>query len=77
MVFAVVERPCFAEIVAAFEHFAVGGGGFGRGRLKNRNRVRAYYTYPTAGLKVLCGLRLATYATSKLEVSHRLKPVSC
>ena len=24
MVFAVVERPCFAEVVAAFEHFAVG-----------------------------------------------------
>ena len=24
MVFAVVERPFFAEVVAAFEHFAVG-----------------------------------------------------
>lgn len=24
MVFAVVERPFFAEVIAAFEHFAVG-----------------------------------------------------
>ena len=41
--------------------FFVGGGGFGRGRLKNRNRVRAYRTYPTSGLKVLFGLQLAGY----------------
>ena len=34
MILAVVERPFFDEVIAAFEHFAVGRGGFGRGRLK-------------------------------------------
>ena len=126
MVFAVVERPFFAEVVAAFKHFAVGvitvvfvagyqsvglavfdhdvvavgetaqffavtsvNGSqiavavvvvthqffavesdgseavrrrrerrFSRGRLKNRNRVSVYCTYPTSELKVLSGLRL-------------------
>ena len=53
--FGVGARP--GEFVLAF---FVGGGGFGRGRLKNRNRVRAYRTYPT-GLKVLFGLQLAGY----------------
>ena len=48
-----------------------------RGRLKNRKCVSVYCTYPTSRLKVLCGLQLATHATSKLEVSRRLKPVSC
>jgi len=35
-------------------------------RLKNRNRVRAYRTHPTSGLKVSCGLRLAM---SELKVT--------
>ena len=35
--------------------FFVGGGGFGRGRLKNRNRVRAFRAHITSELKVLCG----------------------
>ena len=35
------------------------GRRFGRGRLKNRNCVRAFRTHPTPGLKVLSGLRLA------------------
>ena len=59
MVLAVVERPFFAEVISAFEHFAVGGGGFGRGRLKNRNCVRTAHTL-ISGLKVLCRLRLAS-----------------
>ena len=41
---------------------------FGRGRLKNRNRVCAYRTHPTSGLKVLCGLRLATL-TKRLSIN--------
>ena len=59
MIFAVVERPFFTEVVAAFKHFAVGGGGLGRGRLKNRNRMRAYHTHSMSGLKVFSGLQLA------------------
>lgn len=58
MVLAVVERPFFAEVIAAFEHFAVGGGGFGRGRLKTETScVRTAHTL-ISGLKVLCRLRL-------------------
>ena len=34
---------------------AVGGRRFGRGRLKNRNRVRAFRAHITSELKVLCG----------------------
>ena len=59
VVFAVVEHPFFTEVVAAFKHFAVGEGGFGRGRLKNRIRVRAYRTHSMSGLKVFSGLQLA------------------
>ena len=33
--------------------------GFGRGRLKNRNRVRAFRTHPTSGLAVSYRLRRA------------------
>ena len=45
------------------------GRRFGRGRLKNRNRVRAYRTHPTSGLKVLSVLRLDP---SRLKASCEL-----
>ena len=148
MVFAVVERPFFAEVVAAFKHFAVGvvtvvfvagyqsvglavfdhdvvavgetaqffavasvnggqiavavvvvahqflavegdggeavrrhrGRRFGRGRLKNRNRVRACRTHPTSGLKVLCRLRLAAQTSLVFSKSAGVKtifPATC
>ena len=42
-----------------------------------KQKLCANHIHSTSGLKALCGLRLATHATSKLEVSRRLKPVSC
>ena len=96
MVFVVVERPFFAEVVATFEHFAVasvndgqiavakidfgkqqpcaavGGTRFSRGRLKNINRMRTFRTYPTSGMKVLCGLLLARPNLRLLLVLHKL-----
>ena len=33
----------------------------------NRNRVRAYCTYPTSGLEVSCGLRLAAVGRLVLD----------
>ncbi len=45
MILAVVERPFFAEVIAAFEHFAVGRGGFGRGRLKVMFQTTLWFSF--------------------------------
>ena len=37
---------------------------------EKRNRVRAYRTHPTPGLKVLCRLRLADSLSIKMGVSY-------
>ena len=68
MVFTVVERPFFAEVVAAFKHFAVGVvtvvfvAGYqsvGRGDLVEKQKPHAYRMHSISGLKVFSGLRFA------------------
>ena len=46
------------------------GRRFEKGRLKNRNHVRASRTHPTSGLEVLCGLQFAILIVENLLLKH-------
>ena len=70
--------PPASELWPVNRRRPVRGGSGCRSHLKSRNLVRVCYPlHATPKLKALYGLRLATHAMSKLEVSRRLKPVSC